>query len=241
MRFWFCTATAIVMLVGAAPCFSQSTLSGPVEVLNEPVEMKYGEISGIPFSAEVSLDYYKTKEKVRSVEEQLEGILDAHHVGDNLEVSMAGYSNVSITDGSHSKSRSDRICLMRPTGEQLGCNQTGRVAYPLFDRPGYKTGDTMIFPFGTFNGSPWDVRGTVVGTSHISQRPVLVVEFADSRKDKMGTDEIDSVLTGRAYLDLAVGHPLHLELTADIRGSFKDHDRMLLVVRLDSEIPATPQ
>ncbi len=236
--FWAVVAFAAI---GTAPCFAQSALTAPVEAIDEPIAMKYGEISGIPFTAEVSLDYFKSMEKVRSVAEHLDDTLDARHVGDNLEVTMAGYSKVSVTDGSQSRSRGDRVCLMRSTGEQLGCNQQGRVAYPLFDRPGYKTGDTVIFPFGTVNGSKWDAKGTVIGTSHFNQRPVLVVEFADSREDKMGTDAIESVLTGRAYLDLEVGHPLHLELTADIRGAFKDHDRMLLVVSLDSTIPATQQ
>jgi hypothetical protein len=240
MRFWFCTATAIVMLVGAAPCFGQSTLTGPVEVVNEPIAMKYGEISGVHFAAEVTLDYYKSGEKVRTVEERLEGMVDAHHVGSNLEVSMVGYSGVAITDESHATSQSNFTCLMRTTGEQLECGQ-GKVAYPLLDRPSYKTGDTITFPFGAFNGTKWDVSGTVRGKSQIGQRPVLVVEFAGSRKDKSGTNEIDSEFTGLAYLDVAVGHPLHMEITADFRGPFRDHDRMLLVMRIDSAMPAAQQ
>jgi hypothetical protein len=236
--FW--GATIIAMMISTVPCLGQSKLTGPVEVVNEPIAMKYGEISGANFAAEVSLDYYKNGEKVRTVEERLEGMVDAHHVGSNLEVSMAGYSGVSITDESHSRSQSNFICLMRTTGEQLECGQ-GKVAYPLLDRPNYKTGDTMTFPFGAFNGTKWDVSGTVRGKSHIGQRPVLVVEFAGSRKDKFGTNEVDSEFTGLAYLDVAVGHPLHMEITADFRGLFKDHDRMLLVMTLDSQMPAAQQ
>ena len=95
----------------------------------------------------------------------------------------------------------------------------------------------MTLPFGTINEAKWDVSGTVRGQSRIGQRPVLVVEFADSRKDKMGMAEVESELTAYAYLDLAVGHPIHMELTADFRGQFSDHDRMLLVLRLDLAMP----
>lgn len=238
MRPLFWAATTFALVVGAAPCFAESKLAAPIEAIDDPIALQYGEISDVPYRAEVSISYYKDEEKVRSVEERFDGVFDVHPAGGNLEVSIVGYSNVSVTDESHSKSRSEGTCLMRTTGEQLECEGKGKVTYPLLDRPGYKTGDTMIFPFGTLNGDEWPVSGKVVGKSQFGQRPVLVVEFAGSRTDRMGSSEIKSEMTSFAYLDLTVGYPLYMEATAEFRGLFRDYDRMQLVMRLDCAIPA---
>ncbi len=241
MRPLFWAATLIVIMTGTAPCFGQSKLTSPVEVVDVPIAMKYGEISSVHFAVDVSLNYYKNVDIVRTVEDRFEGDVTARLVGSDLELSMAGYTKVAVTDQSQAQSQINVTCLMRTTGEQLKCDEQGNVTYPLFDRPSYKTGDTITLPFGVFNGADWYFSGVVKGKSQIGQRPVLVIEFASTRKDRFGPSDVESELTGFGYLDMALGHPHHLELTADFRGPFNGFDRMRLVMRLDATMPGTQQ
>ena len=229
----------IAVTIATAPCQAQSTLAGPVEPVHEPVAMSYGALDAVDAALDLSVAYFKNGKQVRQITDKLEGLLDARVVGDNLEISMKGYSHVSVTDESHAKSVEQMSCLIRQTGQQLECRAEGKVRYPLLDRPGYRTGDTMTLPFGTINDATWDVSGTVKGRSKVGQRPVLVVAFADRREDPLGNSVVISVVTGYAYLDLALGHPVQMELVVDMRGQFRDHDRMLITLRLDTALPGT--
>lgn len=236
MRPILWAAAALALAVGAAPCLAQTKLTGPIEAIDVPIAVQYGEVSGASVSAEIFVDYYKNGEKIRTVEERFEGKTDARRVGENLELLMTDFPSVSFSNESHTESRSDMRCLMRTTGEQLECDRGG-VAFPALDRPGYKTGDTVTFPTALFNGTAWDLGGTVIGKSRIGQRSVLVVEFASSRKDKIEGQEIETDVSGHGYLDLAVGYPLQLELATEYRGPFKGFDRVLTVLRVKYSLP----
>jgi hypothetical protein len=231
----------VAMVIGATPCLAQSELSAPLEAVNEPIVMSYGELDTVNLAADISVVIFKGGQSMRSIKDRIGGTLSAHIVNGILELSVTGLSNLSITDNSISKSVSPTTCWIHKTGRLLACSPQAKVIYPLYERPNYKSGDTMKVPFVTVNGTEWIVDGKVRGKSKVGQRPVLVVDFAEERQGMMGASDIDAAVTGYAYLDLATGHPIQMQLTADVSGAFRDHDRVLMNLQLDYAMPGIEQ
>ena len=75
------TAILVAVAVATAPCFADSNLTGPVEVVNEPIAVSYGELDAVDGVIDVSLEYFKNGKRVRHVDERLEAVIDARMGG----------------------------------------------------------------------------------------------------------------------------------------------------------------